>query len=187
MKRSISFLAALTLILTLAACGDGGLDLNPGGGQKDDPKVQYGEIGDTLSTEWFTFSVDTVRCCDQYGGYAAGDGNQLVVAALTLKNTCGSAVEMWEDDFVILWDDPDEDSGIDIPLSAGLDGGQFPDEYTLGNKETKTGELVFEVPADFEEFAIGFQEIYVDEDNPDNEEGIEGNTFFVTFHTGETQ
>lgn len=186
MRKFLPFLTALTLALTLAACGDGGLDLTPGGGREDD-SVRYGAVGDTLSTEWFDFSVDSVRSCDQYGDYAAGDGSRLVVASLTLKNTCGSAVEMWGDDFVLLWDDPDEDGGIDIPLPAGLDDGQFPDQYTLENRETKTGELVFEVPAEQEELTLGFQEIYVDEENPDNEEGIEGKTFFVTFPAGETE
>lgn len=187
MKRLMPFLAALALALGLAACGSGGLDLTPGGRQEDGSGARYGTLGDALSTEWFDFTVESARSGAQYGTCAAGEGRQLVVAALTLKNTCGAAVEMWEDDFVLLWDDPGGDGGIAVPLSAGLEPGQFPDRYTLGAGETKSGELVFEAPAGVEEFTIGFQEIYADEENPDSETGIEGKTFFVTFRPGEAE
>ena len=46
MKRLASLLLALMLALSLAACGEGGLNLNPGGGKSD---KKDGYIGDTLS------------------------------------------------------------------------------------------------------------------------------------------
>lgn len=181
MKRLASILLALTMALSLAACGEGGLNLNPGGGKDDDSDVKYGYIGDAMSTEWFDFTVNDAYSCAQYEDHAAQAGNQLVVVTMTLKNTFGESVDMWGDDFVILWDDPDENSGIDIPLAAGVSDDQFPDEYTLKINETRAGIMVFEVPEGFRDFAVGFQEIYEDTKNPENLDGIEGNTFFVSF------
>lgn len=178
MKRLASIFLVLTMALALAACGEGGLNLNPGGGKSDQTE---GYIGDTLSTYWFDFTVNDAYSCARYGSYTAGAGNKLVVATITLKNTFGKSVDMWGDDFAILWDDPDEDSGAAPALPAGISDDQFPDEYVLKINETRAGTAIYEVPEDFRDFVIAFQEISEDTENPENLEGIEGDTFFVSF------
>lgn len=185
MKRLASILLTLTMALSLAACGEGGLNLNSGGGNNE-PGLKKGFLGDTLSTEWFDFTVNDAYSCAEYNGYAASAGNKLVVATITLKNTWGRSVDMWGDDFAILWDDPDEDSGAAPALPEGISDDQFPDEYTLKINETRTGKAVYEVPEDFRDFVIAFQEIYEDTENPENLDGVEGDTFFVSF-TAEEQ
>ncbi len=180
MKRLASILLALTMALALAACGEGGLSLTPGGGSGE-PGLKTGFVGDTLSTYWFDFTVNDAYSCAQYGSHIASAGNKLVVAAITLKNTCGESVDMWGDDFAILWDDPDEDSGAAPALPAGISDDQFPDEYVLKINETRAGTAIYEVPEDFRDFVIAFQEIYEDTENPDNLDGKEGSTFFVSF------
>lgn len=171
-KRLASFALALVMALSLAACGEGGLSLNPN--EKSDAKDGY--IGDTLSTLWFDFVVDDAYTCTEYHGYTPDAGNKLVVVAISLKNNCGYSVDMWGNDFVILWDD--EENGIDVSLPAGLSDEQFPDEYALGINARKSGVSVFEVPEEFRDFAIWFQEFITNEDYPD---GKEGDNFFVYF------
>lgn len=179
MKRLASLLLAVLMACSLAACGEGGLNLNPSGGKdSDEPSSKEGYIGDKMKTAWFDFTVDEAYSCSSYGEYTPASGNKLVVVAVTLKNTFGQSVDMWGDDFVILWDDPDEDSGIDIPLPAGISDDQFPDEYTLGINATKQGVMIFEVPQDYRDFAVAFMEIFESDTNPDGEEG---DTFFVSF------
>lgn len=173
MKRLVSFLLAMVMLGGLSACGEGGLSLR---GKDDEPGTKDGYIGDTMSTAWFDFIVNDAYSCSQYYDYTPSAGNQLVVVTMTLKNTFGQSVDMWGDDFVILWDD--EDSGIDIPLAAGISDDQFPDEYVLGINAVKAGVMVFEVPQEFRDFAIGFQEVYESDEDPD---GDLGDTFFVTF------
>ena len=167
MKRLASLLLALAVALLLPACGQGGQDLVPGSWEDGEPGLKQGVLGDTLST--------------RYGSYTAADGNKLVVATLTLKNTFGSPVDMWGDDFAILWDDPDQDSGAAPALPEGISGEQFPDEYVLEIDEVRTGQAVYEVPQDFSDFALAFQEIFEDTENPDNLDGVEGDTFLVSF------
>ena len=174
MKRLASLLCALMLPLSLAACG--GLDLNPKNTQNE-PGVRYGYIGDTLSTEWFDFTVDDAYSCGRYQGYTPTEGYKLVIVTMSLKNNCGQSVDMWGDDFVILWGE-DETFDMDIPLPAGISDDQFPDEYVLGINASRNGIMVFEVPQEFRDFSIGFMEVFASETEPDGEEG---DTFFVDF------
>ena len=174
MKRLASFLLALAAALSLAACGAGG----PGSDQKDEPGTKYGYIGDTMSTEWFDFTVDDAYSCDQYQGYTPSEGYKLVVVTMTLKNDCGQSVDMWGEDFVLIWGGDDDTMDLDIPLPAGLSDEQFPDEYVLGINATRTGVMVVEVPREFRDFTVGFMEVFESENDPDGEEG---DTFFVDF------
>ena len=167
MKRLASFLLVPIMMLSLAACDE---SLNAG--------VKRGRIGDTLSTEWFDFTVTDAYSCSVYQGYTPSAGYKLVIVAMSLKNNCGQPVDVWGEDFVLTWGDGDDTFSLDIPLPAGLSGDQFPDEYALGASETKSGVMVFEAPREFREFSIRFMEIFVSETNPDGEEG---DTFFVDF------
>lgn len=191
MKRFASFLLALVMALSLAACGEGGLSLNPGDNadeketatvpvteepSEDDSGIESGYMGDKMSTYWFDFTVDSAYTCAEYGNYTASAGNKLLVVTLSLKNTWGKSLDMWGDDFLILWDDGDD--AIDVSLPAGISDDQFPDEYVLGINESKTAVSIFEVPEDFRDFAIWFQELYEDETNPD---GRVGDDFLVYF------
>ena len=162
MKRLASCLLFL-MMLSLAACGE----------SKDDFGVKYGGIGDTMSTEWFDFVVEDAYSCGRYHSYAPSAGDKLVIVTMSLKNNCGQPVDMWGEDFVILWGGDDGAAGVDIPLPAGLSDDQFPDEYVLDASASRTGVMVFEVPREFRDFGVRFMEIFDD--------GGEGNTFFVDF------
>ena len=138
--------------------------------------MKSGRIGDTMSTAWFDFTVTDAYCCGQYQGYAPSEGYQLVVVAMSLTNNRGRPVDVWGEDFMLLWGDGDDT--LDIPLPAGLGGNQFPDRYVLDADETKNGVRVFEAPREFREFCLGFMEIFESSTNPDGERG---STFFVEF------
>ena len=174
MKRFASFLLALMMLLALAACGEGGLNFNLK--ETESPGYKEGYVGDTMSTYWFDFTVDEAYSCTEYEGYLPDPGYKFVVATITLKNTCGFSVDMWDTDFVILWDA--EDDYMDIPLAPGLSADQFPEEYVLGINATKTGVAVYEVPEGYRDFSIAFMEVYEDEGNPD---GRDGDVYYVDF------
>ena len=173
MKKFVSFLLAFVMLLALTACGEGGLSLN---GSNSNDKEGY--IGDTLSTYWFDFTVDDAYSCSSYHDYTASAGKKLVVASITLKNTCGTSVDMWGDDFVILWDTGDDDVDMEFALPGGLSDKQFPDEYTLGINQSKSYEAVYEVHEGYRDFAVAFMEIFESDSDPDGEAG---ETYFVYF------
>lgn len=173
MKKIVSLLLSFVMLLSLFACGEGGLSLK---GSSTSDKEGY--IGDTLSTYWFDFTVDDAYSCSAYHDYTAAAGNKLVVAAMTLKNDCGASVDMWGDDFVILWNTGDDDVDMALALPGGLSDEQFPDEYTLGINQSRSCTAVYEVPESCRDFAIAFMEIFESDTDPDGETG---ETYFVYF------
>lgn len=130
-------------------------------------------IGDTISTIWFDFTVDSVEVRNEYEGYTAAEGNKLLVVQLSLKSTYTSSSDMFQEDFVLGWDLVEEDDFDYVePLSAYCDA-QFPDEYSLGINESRTGLLIYEVPEDRKDFWINFLEYFVDD--------TYGDSYFVYF------
>lgn len=129
-------------------------------------------VGDTISTAWFDFTIDSVEVASEYEGYAAGEGNKLLVVQLSLKSTYTTSSDMFREDFVVGWDLDDEDFDYVEPLSAYCDA-QFPDEYSLGINQSRSGILVYEVQADLKDFWINFLEYFSDD--------TYGESYFIYF------
>ena len=141
-----------------------------------------GFLGDTLRTSWFDFTVNDAYLCDEYEGYVAAEGNELLVADLTIYNYGTYSVPMYDTDFELLWDDADDEFCYAVPVTCPVDegdeavepvGDMLPGEYTLGIHRTMEGVHVYEIPAGSSDFSIGFQEYFEDE--------TEGDVFFVYF------
>lgn len=165
LKRLVGLLLASLMAMSLVACSD----RKPG----NSPQLD-GYIGDTLSTAWFDFTVKDAYLCGEYEGYTpAGSGMQLLVVSMDLKSTFQRSVDMFREDFPVLWDlDSDDDSTIAYPIDAFHDD-QLPDEYSLGIKGSKSGDLVYEVPVDIRDFSLAFMEVFDDDS--------EGDVFWVDF------
>lgn len=141
-----------------------------------------GFLGDTLRTSWFDFTVNDAYLCDEYEGYVAAEGNELLVADLTIYNYGTYSVPMYDTDFELLWYDADNEFCYAFPVTCPVDegdeavepvGDMLPGEYTLGIHRTMEGVHVYEIPAGSSDFSIGFQEYFEDE--------TEGDVFFVYF------
>lgn len=156
----------LLLLLLLASCDALPASLQPsasGGGGS-------GFLGDTMSSVFFDFTVTDAFSCKSYEGYTAAEDWTLIVATLTVQNTYTQTLPMGYYDFQIQWGEGDED--YDYPLAVFCDA-QFPDEYELLINESRTGVLVYEVPADTQDYSVSYLEVY------DNDET--GDVYFVYF------
>ena len=162
-------LLALTaaLCMALSACGS----------------AAEGGTGDTLETYFFSFSVDSAALADTYGGKTAGPGSAFLVAEMTVENTGGDPVEMYDVDFSLQWG---EGSGRILPITTDPETllelpaageNQLPATYVLEPGEVRTGELVYEVLAGQTEFSLSYQEQFVDETGAESV----GETYTVTF------
>ena len=178
MKRLFALLLAAVLAVGLAGCGSPQDILNqamgagngPGGVSAKDGYAE-GRIGDTLSSVFFDFSVDSAEFVDEYAGYAPAAGNVLLDTVVTVKNTFGEELPMFNSDFQIQWGDGDEDYGYGV---EGLtDSAIMPEEYTLKRAESVTYHVVYEVPAGSSNFSVSFLEYFEDE--------TEGDVFFIFF------
>ena len=187
MKRLLSVLLAVFLVLALAGCGGKSSDPsgdNVGSGDGDvyaEDGYAEGRIGDTMHTYWFNYKVNSAYTCGEFAGRAAAEGSKLLVVEISVKNTFTTSVEMYDTDFQAQWGSSDEDD-FRVPITTDpetleeldpLSDDQLPGTYLLGVNEERTGLLVYEVPADSKDFSVSYLEAF--------EEGDEGDTFFVFF------
>ena len=159
-------LAALAVMVS-------GCSVIPGMGGND---TGESHLGDTVSTLWFSYVVNSAEPMETYEGYTAAEGNKLVVVDLTLENTFNESVPMFDTDFQLYWGEYSDNEWA-LPLEVYCDA-QLPAEYYLSIDETREGILVYEVPEDVRDFTFAFLEV---KDNG-TEEGEEGD-LFVTYFT----
>ena len=176
-KRMLALMAALSLALGLTACGG-------------DSGNNEGRVQDTMETYFFEFTVNSAYLTNDYAGYTPAEGNTLLVADITVKNTFQQSIEMYDTDFQAQWGDDAEDA-FAIPITTDMETfteldpigeNQLPGTYPLGVDEERSGELVYEVPAGHVDFSISYLEQFVDEAGEEST----GEVYFVYF-TAEEQ
>lgn len=191
MKKRGMAVCALLLCLALTGCGRWGIfsheledwmreNSTDGGAYSADSDSQadsggetyYGELGDTMSSCFFDFTVKNARLRSEYGGYAAQSGMQLLDVLVTVRNTYHSELPMSIYDFQVQWGEEDDAFGYEA--DAFWNGADtMPEQYALAEDEERTMHIVYEVPLDREEFSVSYREQY--------DGGGYGNTFFVFF------
>ncbi len=190
MKKLLSLTLALLMLLALTACGggSGGGSAAPSGGSGTGTGDVYaedgygeGRLGDTIHSTFMDFTVNSAYTTSEYHGHTAPEGKKVLVVELTIKNTFKESLPMWDDDFQGQWTASADSDEYAWPITEGEDGTdldtvadeQLPAEYELAVGESRTGTLVFDVPADEKDFSVSHMELFDD--------GSEGDTFFVYF------
>ena len=176
MKRRIALAAVLGMVLGLTACGGGA-------------SSSEGRIGETMETYFFDFTVNSARLAAAYEGYTpAEEGDVLLVAEVTVKNTFQEDIEMYDTDFQLVWGE--DDDAFRYPITTDMETftelepvgeNQLPGIYPLAADEERTGELVYEVPTGQTDFSIAYLEMFDD----GTEEGDTGDVYFVSFTAGD--
>ena len=170
MKKTIAaLLSAAMLALILTACGSSPVILPEDG-------VAEGKQGDTMRTYFFDYTVNSAYTCSKYEGYIPSPGYDLLVAEVTVKNTFGESITMFDWDFIVLYDDnAGEEQIYDYPITSYEDleipeaarETLLPSEYALEKGESLTGLLLFEVPAGDTEFTVSYLESFEDDTTGD--------------------
>ena len=111
MKKTIAaLLSAAMLALILTACGSSPVILPEDG-------VAEGKQGDTMRTYFFDYTVNSAYTCSKYEGYIPSPGYDLLVAEVTVKNTFGESITMFDWDFLVLFDDDTQEEDVyDYPI-----------------------------------------------------------------------
>jgi len=180
MKKLMALALALLALLALPACGGGGSSSDSHEVHAEDGYAEA-RIGDTVHSYFMDFTVNGAYTTADYNGHTAPEGSQVLVVDLTVKNTFNESLPMYDDDFQGQWSSSSETEEFAWPITEGEDGidrdtvaeEQLPAEYELAVNETRTGTLVFDVPAGEKDFSISHQELFND--------GTEGDTLFVFF------
>lgn len=137
-QRLFALAAAVVMALGLTACGGSG--------------SSEGRTGDTMETYFFDFTVNSAYLTSDYAGRTPGEGNVLLVADITVKNTFEQSIEMYDTDFQVQWDDGDD--AYAYPITTDMETytevepvgeNQLPGTYPMAVDEERSGELVYEV------------------------------------------
>lgn len=158
MKKLFRLAIVLTLVLTLFGCNK-------------ERKID-GKTGETFSTMFFDFVVESAEIVDSYAGYTPEEGNVLLDVVVYSKNTFGEAIPMYISDYILY-----TENYYWIALEA-LDETMAPETMELADGASMTYHYVFEILADEAIESIVHFEEYIDTDG--NEQ--EGDTFTVTLN-----
>ena len=179
MKNVIKWIMHGLLSIVLLGCGSANPAAGTNGIKPNAAGYAEGTEGDTMATEWFTFRVNHASLTDNYkGAVSAGEGEALAVVNLTLKSTYDQEIPMFDSDFQIQWGEAEDGYGYPVTSAdpSVFTDGMLESSYSLGPKETKSGDLVFRVPSGWNDFWLAFQEYFDSEDIE-----FDGDTFFVSF------
>lgn len=120
-----------------------------------------GNLGDTMNTYWFDFSVDEAVLTSEYEDITPSDGNVLLVLTMTIDNTYFEAVPMYASDFDVEWDDPDS---YETPIRIFINGEELTEDiYELPYADLVDAIFVYEVAEGYNEFIVYFDEYFADE------------------------
>ena len=184
MKKLSVLLLALAVTFGSAGCtrktlsdivneNNGGTENNTNGGTEnntttgtDDSYHEY-EVGDTVKTMFFDFTVLDYLSTTDINGITPEAGKQFVGVKLNIENTFNKDITMFSSDLIIEWEPTSaDDKGAEGPHSyydkEAIFNEEFEKEYTLAPGESKEGVLVFEIPEGITQVAITTQDIYVD-------------------------
>lgn len=139
--------------------------------EREEQSYYSGRVGDHMRNVFFEYTVNSVEYPDSYGDITPADGNQLILADVTVRNVFSQTLPMSIYDFQIQWGDGDQDFDYQ---AEGLTGDNLmPDQYQLLRGASESYKLLYEVPADATEFSISYLEVWDD--------NTEGDVFFVYF------
>lgn len=155
--------------LVLSGCG-----LLPGAERTETEEIQ---VGDTVSTSWFDYTITSAQSMTAYQDYTADEGCKLIVVELTIQNRFDEPVPMYDSDFQLYWGEYAQDQWA-LPLEVFCPQ-QLPEEYDLAVDETREGVLVYQVPDSACDFTLAFLEVF---DNG-TAEGEEGDVYLAYFTT----
>ena len=161
-KRVLTLLVSLSMVatLSLSACGAGEQmqravdDVTNAVGQLIQGDVT-GEVGKEYTTQWFTFTINSLSIEDSYDGHTAAEGNSLVVAHITETNISGVTQPFGTFDWFV------DDSSLAeyiFPLDP-FNNTMMPTSFDLADKETASYDVVIEYPSNLAEPFLMYIEV----------------------------
>ena len=180
MKKFVGIIVATVLAFSLVGCGpvDSAIQNIASSGSNtssksgvvtaDDDGYAEGRMGDVMRTYFFDYTVNSAYTCNDYEGYTPSEGNKLLVAEITVKNTDRSTVTMYDTDFQIQWGEGANDYGTCL---NAVDDTMMPYAYELTPGQERSDWLMAEIPDGSTSCTIAYQEYKTD--------GSKGDAYFV--------
>ncbi len=111
---------------------------------------------------------------ESYEGLSPSSDMQLVLVTVSIVNTFGETLPMFNTDFQIQWHDlGDKEEDYSFAFVDEASATLMPETFSLKKDERVSYQMIYEVPQQARQFSIAFQEFFEDESI--------GDTFFVSF------
>ncbi len=141
MRRLYGVVTTLFFTLLLAGCA---------------AKSVQAQVGETVSTVLFDFTVSDPETLDSYTGIDIPDGQKLVQMFLKVSNTSDQTYTMFAEDFQIQWGEGENDFGTCL---EAVDDYMMPYSYQLDPGKTYSGMMLVLVPEDCTQLTVAYQEM----------------------------
>ena len=123
-----------------------------------------GQLGQKMNTDLFDFQVKSATLYAEYGDNPAFDEYQYLVLEIMLENKSQEDVVLYDSDFYVQWDDPDD---YEYPESIFLNGKELMDGiYNLPLSGSINATMIYEVPEGADRLKVCFEEYLEDADEP---------------------
>lgn len=109
-------------------------------------------VGDWAETKWFNFRVYSAESVKSYGGKTADDGYVYLLVGLSIINTYGESIDIFDNDFVLVKNGQAFYAELNPPMNGSMlifysYNAEFDYYYfTLSTGQGQTGLLMFHVP-----------------------------------------
>ena len=153
MKKVLFLLVLLAGVLWLPSCG-----------VQQEPENKFYTVEERAVTAFLEYAVTGAVSCENYHGVRAQPDHKLVVVEVAIWNIEEYTLPMSRYDFRLQWGEHEEDYAY--PLAWYCEE-QLPDQYDIPEGEKVRGNLVFQIPAEDTEFALGFLEVFENESQGD--------------------
>lgn len=128
-----------------------------------------------MSTAFFDFTINSAKLVSELEDFVPNkDTDKFLVVNATIQNTYDSPepLPMSDGDFELSWNRAEENMTIFPEYTFATN--QFPAKYEIEKGYSKTGNLIYVVPADASDFRIYYYDWW--------EDNFEGNTYWLPLH-----
>ena len=159
MKKFLVSLFTASVLLLCAGCES---CVNMFDMLQSDGATHIYQMGETAKTSYFNYTVNYAETLSMINDYTPNNKNHcFLMVNVTIENTYiyNASIPMYDTDFVLSWEDMGDSTIYAEPVFTP---DQLPDEYTLFKRERITGNLIFIVPTDTEEFSLLYHDYWND-------------------------
>ena len=148
--RSIAVLMVLVLSLSFSACSEV---------QSFIKGDVTGELNKTYSTQWFDFTVKSIKTAYSYGEFYTDDGWKFVIVRVSEKNTFNTAIPMSAYDFFLKAEGLEEEDGWPLSPLEGSEDTMMPEEFEIRIGGSAEYDVVFSIPDEITDISFIYEEI----------------------------
>ena len=148
----------VSLSFSLTGCGDVGSNIKSF--LKGDV---VGEMNKTYSTQWFDFTIKSIKSAYVYENYEVEEGYKFVLVRVSETNTFHEPIPMSCSDFYLDAVGIIEEDKYPYSPFEDEDSMMMPAEFTLSLNETVEYDVVFSIPDNIMEISFIYEEIDIEE------------------------